>query len=48
MKQTITYRLFGIPVWSVTRDVSVADREELYQEFCTRLNESLIKARSGA
>lgn len=48
MKQTVTYYLFGIPIWRVTRNVTVEDREELFQEFCARLNESLTKARSGA
>lgn len=38
MKQTVTYRMFGIPIWSVTRDVSVADRDALFKEFCDKLD----------
>lgn len=43
------YRLFGIPVWSVTRTVTVDERETMYHEFAERfareMNDALIAQR---
>lgn len=48
---TVTYYLFGIPIWSVKRTISVSDKEALYREFADRfgkeINEALIKTRGG-
>lgn len=48
----IEYRLFGFVIWSVTRTLSVDDKEALYKEFSERfgrdMNEALNRARQTA
>lgn len=51
MTETITYRLFGIPLWSVTRKVSAGEVDALYTDFMGRFERDLAaaynKVRSG-
>ena len=49
MTETVTYRIFGIPVWSVTRTVPApppaqVDEEELYKRFAERFGSEMTAA----
>jgi len=39
---TTTYRIFGIPVWSVTVTAPELDKEALYKEFADRFGKEMI------
>lgn len=51
MEKTIVYRLFGIPVWSITTRVSVTEEDEVYrrlsERFIAEMQDSLNRARRG-
>lgn len=36
MEETVTYKIFGIPIWTVTRKVTVTDEEAVYQRLSDR------------
>jgi hypothetical protein len=46
--QTIVYRLFGLPIWSVTRTI---DEESVYrlmsQRFKAEMEDALKRVRAG-
>lgn len=47
MIERIVYRLFGIPVWSVTREhqgIAPEVKESLYQEFSDRFGKEIREA----
>jgi hypothetical protein len=44
MTTTTVYRLFGIPIWSVTRATSVADEEAVYQRMAARFDAEMTDA----
>lgn len=43
--ETVTYRLFGIPIWSITRSRKIDDAlyEEMRDRFAKDMNEILTR-----
>lgn len=50
MKETVTYRIFGIPVWTRTRTVDVTDEDAVYtrlsERFGNEMKEALDRAKA--